>query len=352
MATKIPLSELSRAEIKHAITSDFLSFTLNYTLDTEYFDFTLNNGTHVSLEADGVITFNSATYDKHTLDKETKNIVLSSGIHGNETAPIEICNKLIKKLLSEEVETCHRVMFIYGNIEAIESGTRFVEENMNRLFSQTHVFSSKDGKRADLLMQKVDDFFRHVRGEKFHYDLHTAIRASKYEKFAVRPFNEDKPYNKTQLSFLAECGVNTVLLSSSPSFTFSYFSSFYHKAESFTVELGKVQPFGKNDMSKFKAIKQKLIELICDHQISLPDFEDCRLNIFKVKQTIIKQSEDFVLHFDEQTPNFTPFNKGDVLASQSGIEHCALQDKEAVVFPNANVEIGHRAMLTVVPVII
>lgn len=350
VVSRISINNLSRSEITQTICNDFLKFTLQYDIEDNYFDFTLKNGTHVCINANGVITFNAEPNDSHTLAEHTKTIVISCGVHGNETAPIELCNKIVHKLLNEEFTTCHRLMLIFGNIDSMVQATRFVDENMNRLFSRDSYSTSYEGQRADELMNCVDEFFLHAGDVRLHYDLHTSIRPSINEKFAVYPYIKGQQYDKDQMSFLSACGVNTILLSSTPSYTFSHFSAFYHSSESFTVELGEVKPFGQNDMSKFRAIKQKLIELICDHKVALPNFSNCPLQLYKVKQTIVKQSEDFELHFDDKTANFTEFRKGDVLASQSGIEHCALQDREAIVFPNASVEVGHRAMLTVVPV--
>ena len=58
---------------------------------------------------------------------------------------------------------------------------------------------------------------------------------------------------------------------------------------------------------------------------------------------------DLMLHFDEDTPNFMDYKAGTVLASEPNKEYVATQDGEAIVFPNAKVAIGQRALLTVVP---
>lgn len=59
-------------------------------------------------------------------------------IHGNETAPIEICNQLLSRLLAGELSARHRVLFPFGNPAAMNLGLREVEENTNRLFSGAH----------------------------------------------------------------------------------------------------------------------------------------------------------------------------------------------------------------------
>ena len=179
--------------------------------------------------------------------------------------------------------------------------------------------------------------------------MHTAIRESKNEKFAVYPFLHGEAHNKEQLRFLSACGVNTILLSQSPTSTFSYYTSHHYYSHSFTVELGKVRPFGENRAKDFVAVTQHLRQLVSSESLDLPAYHECPLEIFEVKQVIDKASNDFRLSFDDNTPNFMDFNKGDLLAVDGNKRYTATQDGEAIVFPNANVALGQRALLTVVP---
>jgi len=64
---------------------------------------------------------------------------------------------------------------------------------------------------------------------------------------------------------------------------------------------------------------------------------------------IDKRSADFVLHFADNIPNFTGFKKGTLLATDGDVEYRTLEEGEAIVFPNSNVALGQRALLTVVP---
>jgi succinylglutamate desuccinylase len=337
-------------EIQDLINQDYLQFCLHYTLEDTKLSFELANGTKVNLLGDGLIGFNvEDNSQSHHQHKPSKSIILSCAVHGNETAPIEICNQLIHELLHNKLQTHHRVLFIFGNIPSMHIQQRFVEENLNRLFSRAVHSTAQEGDRAIEIMDAVDTFFSAQGGEKLHYDLHTAIRASKNEKFAVYPYLHGKEHDKKQLRFLSSCGVNTILLSQSATTTFSYYSSFNHQAHAFTVELGKVKPFGQNDMSSFTDVNAALRSLLAQQSPVLPDYHQCPLEIFTVNQVIIKQKDDFRLHFGDDTANFTEFSKGDLLASETGASYFASQDKEAIVFPNANVAIGQRAILTVVP---
>lgn len=312
---------------------------------------TLSNDTQVLVKGPGIIQFNPAEAKQAKRGETQKYVILSSGIHGNETAPIEICDDFVELILRGDMQLVHPVLFIFGNLASMEIEKRFVSENLNRLFDKNLKVESSEGDRAHELMQAVDEFFADATesATKIHYDLHTAIRDSKNEKFLVYPYLYGREYDKSQLQFMSACGVNTVLLSQGPTATFSHYSSKHHSAHAFTVELGKVRRFGENDMSKFEAVRIKLTELLCNTQVELDSFESCPIEVFEVSQEVIKGQDDFVLHFDEDVANFTEFNNGDLLASESGKDYRAQQDGEAIVFPNANVTIGQRALLTVIP---
>jgi len=57
---------------------------------------------------------------------------------------------------------------------------------------------------------------------RLHYDLHTAIRSSEIEKFAVYPYLHTRSWSKQQLAFLESCDIEAVLLSNQPAGTFSW----------------------------------------------------------------------------------------------------------------------------------
>ncbi|GAA0858238.1 succinylglutamate desuccinylase [Aliiglaciecola litoralis] len=311
-------------------------------------DFTLKNGTQVHISSPGIIRFDPPS-------TTTRSLVFSCGVHGNETAPIEICDAIAAQLLTGKLQVKQRVLFLFANLPAMDIAERFVEENMNRLFSGAHSqgqgINNQERERAKELELAVAQFFNDetTTHERIHYDLHTAIRASKNEKFAVYPFLHDKPRNKQQLAILHACGVSTILLSESPTTTFSYYSTNQFGAHGFTVELGKVQPFGQNDMAKFQKVRDTMIRLITELDPDFSAFNPEEMDIYRVNQVINKHFDDFKLHFADDLPNFTDFAKGQVIASETDTTYKCEYDGEAIVFPNANVAIGQRALLTVVP---
>ncbi|MDC2887888.1 succinylglutamate desuccinylase [Psychrosphaera algicola] len=285
-------------------------------------------------------------------------IVLSAGIHGNETAPIEMINELIKEILTKEITLKRPVLFIFGNPPSMNINKRFVIENLNRLFCSTYLNgvdingdrTNLERQRAEKLEGYVARFYQTYDSEnKCHYDLHTAIKDSVHEKFAVYPYIGNSPWKTQQFELLRAMDVTTVMLMQKPATTFSYHSSSVHGADSFTIELGKVRGFGENDKSKFEKAKVTLRNLMCGIDVDKTLFDEANFVMLKVHRSITKNYGDFELGFDDQLANFSEFKEGELLAKENGDDIVAEIDGEAIVFPNAAVEIGQRAILTVVP---
>lgn len=325
---------------------DFLALTLANPDGLSPSHFTLNNGTEVQIWDTGVICFSP-------LGDIDKNIVLSSGVHGNETAPIELCAAIVRDILLGNVNLKQRLLVIFANPLAINQGSREIIENLNRLFSGHHSkgagLINAERLRAQALEQYVSRFYQHSDHKRYLYDLHTAIRGSRFEKFAVYPYLHEKAWQKNQFEFLLRCGVNTVLLMQTPASTFSYYASNEHGADSFTIELGKVQPFGQNDMQRFSQVDQSLRDLITASPITDKPFVEQDFHLYEVYRSINKQTQDFKLHFANDVENFTSYPVGTLLATDVDIEYRVEREGEALIFPNANVAIGQRAMLMVVP---
>lgn len=302
----------------------------------------------VSLLDSGVILIEP---DQNNLT--TKRVVISSGIHGNETAPIEIVQLLFTDIVKRKIQVKHPTLLIIGNPVAMNLGKRFENENLNRLFCGKHrqISSCFEKDRAAKLETYLNTFFANTENDftNYHYDLHTAIRNSKFEKFAIYPFQNTKPWNKQQLSFMASCGINTILFGHGATGTFSYFSSVNFSAHSFTIELGKVQIFGENKMDSFVDICNNLRALICAQPIKLKPFKNEDFNLFKALGDITKYSEKFKLYISEQASNFTTYPPNTLLSTDIDYEYRTSQVDETIVFPNANVGIGQRAVLMVVP---
>jgi len=302
----------------------------------------LSAGTEVTLHDCGVLRV------EPRIPSDTS-LVISCAVHGNETAPIEIVRDIVRDLLDEELKAGQRVLFIMGNPWAMKIAERFVDVNMNRLFAgdwQNYDTNLKEVKRAAKLEAYVANFFAEeptTVNKRYHYDLHTAIRGSQRERFGVYPFVAGRSLPDEQKAFLARADIDTVLLQQKEANTFSSFTSLKQQAESFTLELGQVKPFGENDLSRYKGIDQALRDLIAGEP--LPNKPKRTVTEFEVCHAITVTSENWEFFIPDDALNFTEYAPGTLIWRDGDEEYRVGDQPEYIVFPNPKVPVGHRAGL-------
>ncbi len=275
-----------------------------------------------------------------------KSVVISTAIHGNETAPIEVVSELVQDFLSEKRKLNVRLLVILGNLEAMRTGDRYLEVDMNRLFSGKHANydECEETRRAAYIEQQVIEFYeQQPNTERVHFDLHTARKPSHHVRFGLLPYVDSGKYEPEMMEWLRKVGLEALVINHAPAATFSYFSSQSCGAQSCTLELGKALPFGENDLSQFVGIKEGLISLTTGTEC--PDNSAEVMPVYKVSQELTKLTEAFKLNFAESVQNFTSFDKGTLLAKDGDTEYHVNEAQEWLIFPNSGVRPGLRAGL-------
>ncbi|EFA74549.1 malate synthase [Heterostelium album PN500] len=259
-------------------------------------------GTLLEWICEGVVRVTPKQLETNRLD-----FLLSSGIHGNETAPIELMDKILQMISTDQlIPVGCRLLFIYGNPDSIRAGKRFIDVDINRLFNGRHSDQEYSGclesKRAELLERISLEFFTALKPksnlvvEQIHYDMHTAIRGSKIEKFAIYP--KSNASSPKQLARLAQSDLEAVVIQNEVGRSFSWFTHSKAKVESFTLELGKASPFKQNQEIDLSRLENKLISMI-DGSEGCIDLDSANnLQLFKVSREIIKKTDSFKLNLD------------------------------------------------------
>lgn len=283
-----------------------------------------------------------------TLSDESKHIIVSCGIHGDETAPMEIVDKVVTDIINGFQEVKHRLLFINAHPEATNAHTRFIEMNLNRLFDDKDYEPSKELNIAKNLKTLVSEFYQDTdQSSRWHLDLHCAIRLSKHYSFAVSPKVRHPVRSQALMDFVSSSQLDAVMFSNAPSSTFSWFSAENFGAQALTVELGRVARIGENDLSKLVGFDLALRHLLDDSE---PEHLPKEPVMYRVSRTIVRLNEDFDFMFSDDVANFTSFKHGEVFGHDGDKPLMAKNEGEAIVFPNRNVAVGQRAALMVCPV--
>lgn len=305
------------------------------------------DGTRLHWLAEGALEVTPASGRDQGLD-----LLLSAGIHGNETAPIELLDRLVQRIARGQLKPAARLLFLFGNPDAMRQGERYLEQDINRLFCGRHEDGSgNEALRAAELERLAAAFFARDGRQRLHYDLHTAIRGSKIEQFALYPWSEGREHSRAELARLRRAGIDAVLLQSKTGITFSSYTYSQLGAEAFTLELGKARPFGQNQAVNLERLEHLLETLIGGNEEPAAESGLDGLQLFAVSREVIKHSDHFRLHLDDALDNFTELARGFLLAEDIGGTRWIVEEQGArIIFPNPRVKNGLRAGILVVPI--
>jgi succinylglutamate desuccinylase len=303
-------------------------------------------------------------------------VLVSVGIHGDETAPIEVLAHVLDALSHQPDLLALDLMVCVGNLDAIHAGRRFIDADLNRMFRPVRgaLAGSAEAARADALIAATLEFFGEAEANgaaegavnaeikdnavlRWHLDLHTAIRSSLYPTFAIVPELIAADAKTALAGWLGQAGVEAIVLNPTSAGTYSHFSAQHCGCASATVELGRVGVLGQNDLHLFAPVALALAHLLkgSPEGVNAADSTDSADSarpaswpvVYTVAQQIIKRSAAFSMAFDAGTPNFTALPGGSIIATDGETVHRVGAADEMVVFPNPDVQIGLRAALMV-----
>ena len=330
--------------MSNAQLSDFLAYTLAGTRPSaSEAQGVCANGVRWTWLDDGMLQLEPAEASG------TRSVLASAGVHGDETAPIELLSLVVRDIAEGRAALRCRLLVILGNVEAMRGACRYVDDDLNRLFSGRHaqVSLSQEAPRAAALERVATQFFAdapEAPGARWHVDMHTAIRASVFEQFALLP-HTGTPLSRAMFEWLRDASISAVLLHTTKGNTYSHFTAHVCGAEACTLELGKVRPFGQNDLARFAGADRALRALLA----GVEGATDAPLpRVFTVIDQITKQSDGFELLVAADVPNFTPFEQDTLLARDGEYRYVVRHAEERIVFPNPTVKPGLRAGLLVV----
>lgn len=328
---------------KKLFRQSFLFDSLDLEQEMPAAEMTVAGGTVFKLHQRGVLEV-----IPKNLSADSKHIILSCGVHGDETAPMEIADKIISDIQTGFQPVTERLLFIVAHPEATNAHTRFIDVNLNRLFDDKEYEPSKELDIAANLKRVVSDFYQGTeQHQRWHLDMHCAIRLSKHYSFVVSPKTRHPVRSKALMDFVASGHIEAVMFSNAPSSTFSWYSAENFGAQALTIELGRVARIGENELEKLVAFVLALRDLVASSE---PEHLPRTPVMYRVSRTIVRLHDDFDFMFDDNVENFTAFKHGEVFGHDGDKPLMAKNEGEAIVFPNRHVAIGQRAALMVCPV--
>ncbi len=109
-------------------------------------------------------------------------VIFMGGIHGNEPSGIQALDLMLKDL-RRETEALHGTVYaLRGNPPALAKGERFIDEDLNRLWTMARVKALRSGDLTPTsseefqqieLCRLIDEILEREKGPFYFFDLHT-----------------------------------------------------------------------------------------------------------------------------------------------------------------------------------
>ncbi len=118
--------------------------------------------------------------DKHLMgvagNDESRKLIIIGGMHGNEHSGPEAMRRVMEHLLKAGHPVRGQVYFILGNLKALERGERFVDTDLNRIWSDEHLRSASTDYDYNEL-REIHALIERICGGRYEdcalLDLHT-----------------------------------------------------------------------------------------------------------------------------------------------------------------------------------
>ena len=111
-------------------------------------------------------------------------VILTAAIHGNEPAGLAAATRVFTRLREDRLPVAGRLAVLVGNLGALRSGLRFLDEDLNRRWTPERVAALREGAaegspvaedREQLeLLDKFDELLEGSAGPYVFLDLHTS----------------------------------------------------------------------------------------------------------------------------------------------------------------------------------
>ncbi len=269
--------------------------------------------------------------------KDGPSVVIMGAVHGNERIGVDIIEAL-KKLL-EKVEIFGEIYLIIANPKAYEKNLRFIDCDLNRLFSNNFEQIKKKKKKELMIEEKrAIEIAPILSKADYLLDIHSTIKKSipfVYVENSKSHLKLAKVFRaKYIISSLDSCQAKS-LHSSADNFVDK------HNGLGITYETGWQKDYAvfPHVLKKTKIFLKSVASSFLDFPVEDKKEKDHSEQIFIYKE-IIPQKENFTFSMDYQ--NFDFLKKGEILARE-GEDKIIIEKDSYIIFPKINIHLGKTA---------
>ncbi|RAV28647.1 M14 family metallopeptidase [Sinomicrobium soli] len=110
-------------------------------------------------------------------------LFVTAGIHGNEASGVTALKKIFSELGDHKPEISGTVIGIRGNTEGLKAGKRYLDEDLNRVWTRENILSGKadtsEKKEMFDIIRSIDLFSSGKYREYYFLDCHTTSSATR-----------------------------------------------------------------------------------------------------------------------------------------------------------------------------
>lgn len=271
-------------------------------------------------------------------------LIISVGIHGDETAPVEMAYKLMSEIY-DGLKISIPIMISVGNLEALKFGTRAVDVDLNRCFEGNGSEDLLEHKRASLIIDSINSFTKDLEniGARLTsvLDLHSYVYPNCFKQYQDEKTQfaicvKQQAYSQKHEMIIKDCRINKVITDVSLKGTLvSYIATTFPDALAMVFELGHAKKFGENNPLDLKNIYDYLKALICNESIVKSSLlKQQEIEIYKFCDPLIKTCDSFRFNENICLRNFTKYAEGTIIAYENDeIVYKIPSDNYTVLFP-------------------
>lgn len=267
---------------------------------------------------------NSRIIGDYSSDKKGPLLFVTAGVHGNEPSGVKALKKVFTELEKTKPEINGRIVGVMGNKAALEKGKRYIDEDLNRTWTEDNVKNNDPETQEQREMHEIIEILEKYSKEDFtkryFLDCHTTSSdslpyisvqnvndndswAHKFPTYIVRGFSDivygaiDHYMSRTGLTgFVFEAGQHTSHASVENHEGMIWLA--LKQANGLDVEKVSCYPECVEHFTEKNAPSQKTFEIIYRHEI--------------------KKGDNFKM--EPGFKNFQKIKKGQTLATSNGRE--------------------------------